>query len=204
MWKTMSNKIVAIFVEGDTEIEFYKAVVQQIRQKTNKPFSCSFEWINMRGVGNYKNDAQRKYLKIKKDNPDADIYVFMCIDTDVFELAKKPPIDKAHLKHIFESLEAKQVCYIEAKHSIEDWFLCDFAGVLNFLHLPKSTKKPTTNGQDALKKLFKNANKVYVKGSKIEGFISKLDIPLIMKCCCNSLKPLCQVLDVDCSIICRN
>ena len=65
----MSNKIVAIFVEGDTEIEFYKAVVQQIRQKTNKPFSCSFEWINMRGVGNYKNDAQRKYLKIKKDNP---------------------------------------------------------------------------------------------------------------------------------------
>jgi hypothetical protein len=128
--------------------------------------------------------------------------VFLCIDEDVFEFSKKPPFNRNELLKVLKNAGAKKCTYIIAKSSIEDWFLCDLEGVISYLRLPKSTKKPKGSGQDALKKLFKTANKIYIKGSKTEGFIEKLDIVKIMKTFCTSLKPLCNALELDCRTLC--
>lgn len=190
-------------MEGPTEIEFYKAVVKYIRETTGTPFNCTFEWVDMHGIGNYKNDAIRRYKMLKKKHPEDDIYVVLCIDTDVFELAKKPPIDKAAVKKAIESAGAKKVCYIEAKSSIEDWFLSDFEGIVTYLGLDKNIKRPKGKGQAVLKKLFNDAKKVYVKGSNTGDFIKKLNVGKIMLANCSSLKMLCNIIGVNCKIVCN-
>ena len=50
--------ILAIFVEGDTEVEFYGKMVASIRQKVGKG-QCSIEIKNVKGVGNYQNKVCR-------------------------------------------------------------------------------------------------------------------------------------------------
>lgn len=199
----MANKVVALFVEGPTEIEFYKAVIKHIHDQMNIPFSCEFEWIDMHGIGNYKNDALRKYNFIRKKHEGKDVFPILCIETDVFELTKKPPIDKAAVKASLLEAGAPEVVFVEAKHSIEDWFLTDFEGVISYLRLPRDTKRPPGKGQTALKALFVRAKKVYVKGSRTEGFISKLNIPQILLAHCKAFRPLCRIVGVDCKTVCK-
>lgn len=196
------NKIVALFVEGATEIEFYKAVINYIHGKMGIPYDCSFEWIDMRGIGRYKSDVLRKFNHLKQKNPKKDIYAILCIDTDVFEKFKEPRINKTEIQKNLQKAGAKEVHFIEAKSSIEDWFIADFRGVLSYLKLPLSTKKPLGSGQEVLKQLFKKANKVYVKGSKTEGFIQSLDISIILSTKCQSIKQLCTIINADCSKVC--
>ena len=199
----MADKVVAIFAEGPTEVEFYKAVVIEAREAMGTPYSCEIEYEDMKGIGNYKKDALRRFNKLKSVHQNKEIYVFLCIDSDVFELAKKPPFDRQQLQKALQDAGAHKVQYVIAKQSIEEWFLCDFEGVLSYLRLPKSTNRPKGNGQESLKKLFKKANKLYIKGSKTEGFIDKLDVKKIMNSCCASLRPLCKCLGLDCKIICN-
>lgn len=199
----MANKIIAFFVEGDTEIEFYKAVVKLAHDAMESRFPCSFKWINMSGIGNYKNTVARKFKKVQEKNPSSEVYVFLCIDTDVFDLGKKPPIDKKEIKKVLKKDGAKQVIYIEANSSIEDWFLDDFSGVCSYLNLPSSTRRPPGKGQVVLHTLFKSANRVYLKGKKTEGFIAKLDIAKIISMHCTELKPLCSLVGFDCTKVCQ-
>ncbi len=199
----MANKVVALFAEGPTEVEFYKAVVIEARNLMGTPYPCNIEYIDMRGIGNYKKDALRKFNKLKKDLPGKEIFVYLCIDDDVFEFSKKPPFDKNELQKSLLEAGAKKATYIIAKQSIEEWFLCDLEGVLNYLRLPKTTKRPNGNGQEALKKLFKMANKLYVKGTKVEGFVGKLNIKKIINTYCRSFKPLCKALNLNCKKICE-
>ena len=199
----MANKVVALFVEGPTEIEFYKSVIKYAHDAMQTKFDCSFEWLDMHGIGNYKNDALRKFKNTQRKHPNDDIYAILCIDTDVFDLAKKPPIDKRAVKASLESAGAKKVYYVEARHSIEDWFLSDYEGVLSYLNLPKGTKRPSGKGQEALKALFRSAKKIYIKGGKTEGFIKKLDIAKIVSTNCKPIKPLCQIVGMDCKKVCK-
>lgn len=201
----MANTIVALFVEGPTEVEFYKAVISKVRSQMDTPFDCKIKYIDMKGIGNYKDTALRKFNSLKNESKGKDILVFLCIDSDVFEFSKKPPLNKEKLKKALCAAGAKKVTYIIAKKSIEDWFLCDLPGVLDYLHLPSNTTRPSSkSGQEDLKKLFSKANKIYVKGNKTEGFIEKLDILKIINSICSSIKPLCSALKLDCSRICKN
>ncbi|MCF2652851.1 DUF4276 family protein [Anaeromassilibacillus senegalensis] len=198
----MANKVVAFFVEGPTEIEFYKAVIQHVRAVMQTPFDCTFEWVDMRGIGKYKNDALRKFKHLQNKHPGEDISAILCIDTDAFDLSKKPPINKNDVKKSLETSGAQKVCYIEARDSIEDWFLSDLEGVVSYLGLLKGTKRPSGNGQAALKALFIRAHKVYLKGSKTENFIKKLNIAKIISLNCKAIRPLCQILGLDCKKVC--
>jgi len=49
-----------------------------------------------------------------------------------------------------------------------------------------------------LENLFKKANRVYIKGGKVSGFIESLDIKKIMVEICSEIKPLCKKLGVTC------
>ena len=198
----MADNLVLLFVEGPTEVEFYKAVVMKARSIMAVPFSCEIKYIDISGIGNYKTKALRKFDHIKKENPNKAISVFLCIDHDVFLSGTNPPFNKNELRKTLLEKGALKVTYIEAKQSIEDWFLCDLSGVLTYLRLPQKTNRPGGNGQSSLKTLFKMANKLYIKGSKTEGFIEKLNIQTIMQPCCFQLMPLCKCLNLDCKKIC--
>lgn len=199
----MTNKVVIILAEGQTEIEFYKAVIIKAREKMIVPYPCHIEYADIKGIGNYTKDAVRKFDFIAKKYPDAEFHVFLCIDSDVFEYSKKPPINKNEIIKMLKDRGARDVTCIMARHSIEDWFLSDMPGVIRYLRLPSSTKKPNGNGQEALRKLFKSADKLYVKGGKTEGFIEKLNILKIVEANCTSLKSLCKILGLDCKLICK-
>ena len=54
------TKVVVLFVEGDTEVEFYKALVTNLRKMNEDSFACYIEYKNMRGVGNYKKRCIKK------------------------------------------------------------------------------------------------------------------------------------------------
>ena len=121
-------EVVAIFAEGSTEIEFYKAVVINARELMGTPFKCEIEYADIKGIGNYKSNALRKFSSLQKKYQDKKIQVFLCIDHDVFELQKKPPIDKKKVKQAILDAGAQNVTFIEANQSIEDWFLHDLGG----------------------------------------------------------------------------
>ena len=195
-------KIVSIFVEGDTEVEFYKALIENLRKCHDTAFSCKFEVKNMRGVGNYKSYAARTLDEILRKNAGDEVHVFLCFDTDVFDFSKNPPIKVDDVKKELLKRGAVKISVIKAKRSIEDWFLYDLEGVLRYLRLPVDTKRPKGSGQEALKALFKKKNRVYTKGLKTEGFISHLDIVKIMKQVCCEVKPLCKIIGVDCKNVC--
>ena len=60
------NKVIALFVEGETEVEFYKALINDIRCRLDQQFANIFEYENLKGIGNYKKDALRRLEKLKK------------------------------------------------------------------------------------------------------------------------------------------
>ena len=184
------------------EIQFYRALISHLRVKNTVPFLCKFEYKNMRGIGNYKNSALRYLEEVKKKHPNDDIYAFLCYDTDVFEFSRKPPVDMKMVKKLLLENGAFKVEFIKAQRSIEDWFLLDYDGVIRYLRLPTKTARETGNGQEVLKKLFKKASKVYIKGANIEGFIDHLNMAKIKKQICPYLKALCKCIGLSCEKVC--
>lgn len=128
----------------------------------------------------------------------------LCLDHDVFERGKKPPIDKSAIRKALIEKGAKSVIYIEAVHSIEDWFLDDFDGVISFLSLPRNTRKPSGVGQKILEELYRKKNDIYSKGIKSEGLIKALDVSKIMSMHCRELQPLCKAAGFDCCKVCHS
>lgn len=196
----MREKLVILFVEGDTDDEFYKSLVSSLRNKANeKKFSCEVIVKNVKGVGRYKDKVKRIFInQIKPKYPNFDYHVFLCYDTDAFQLQKNPPIDWSSVKKALGESGAT-VYFIEAHQSIEDWFLIDMEGVLKFLRLPIDLKCKGKNGQVIIEKLFKKANKLYVKGCSTKGFIGALDIDKIMMNICSELNPLCKQIGIRCN-----
>lgn len=125
------NKCIVLFVEGDTEVEFYKKVVSDAKLLLpNKRFEVQIEYCNVKGVGGFKNIALRKFLKQIKPSygKECAFTVVLCSDTDVFDFSLKPPIDWKETKKDFLRAGAMEVIQIRARHSIEDWFLKDVEG----------------------------------------------------------------------------
>ena len=169
------SKCLVLFVEGDTEVEFYKQVVANARKlHPAGRFDTNIEYRNVGGVGGFKS-----------------------IDTDVFDFASKPPIKWGEIKKELKANGAGNIIHIQAKRSIEDWFLYDIEGILGFLRLGKNTKVSGKNGYDKLQRLYKQANKVYYKGIKSNGMIGRLDIEKIADAVKDQLNPLYKALGVD-------
>lgn len=193
------DKCLVLFVEGETEEEFYKAVIQDAKQRIpGHRFSIKIETKNIKGVGGFKNDALRKFIKkIKpKYNAKTKFFVALCRDTDVFEFSAKPPVKWDEIEREFKKLGV-EVIHVQAKRSIEDWFLLDEEGIIEFLRLPKKTKINGSSGFDKLQKLYKKANKIYYKGMKSNKMIERLDIPKIVNLIKDQLEPIYVVLGVD-------
>lgn len=194
------SRCLVLFVEGDTEIEFYKQVVANVRKlHPAGRFDTNIEYRNVRGVGGFKSIALRKFVKEIKPKYDADceFTIVLCSDTDVFDFASRPPIKWNDVKKELIDNGASKIIHIQAKRSIEDWFLYDIEGILKFLRLSKNTSVSGKNGYDKLQRLYKQANKVYYKGIQSNGMIGRLDIEKIAASVKDQLAPLYQALGVS-------
>lgn len=194
------NKCLVLFVEGDTEVEFYKQVVANARKiHPVGRFDTNIEYRNIKGVGGFKSIALRKFVKeIKpKYENDCEFTIVLCSDTDVFDFAPKPPIKWNEVKKELMNNGASKIIHVKAKRSIEDWFFYDIEGILGFLRLNKKTKVSGKNGYDKLQRLYKQANKVYYKGIQCNGMIGRLDIEKIANTVKDQLNPLYKALGVD-------
>lgn len=208
------KKELIVFVEGDTEKEFYKKLLEHLKAECPNqkyPFD-HVKQENAKGIGNFRTGIVRKFRNLKnqiikiennkykskkqKDIDDFDFYVILAYDTDVFEFANKPPVNWAEVEKALRKEGAKEVIHIKACHCIEDWFLSDKDGVLRFLNLCVSTKINGSNGLERLKAAFKKGNKVYIKGKAAKGFVEALDIDLIANEHWSELKPLCDLLQI--------
>ena len=117
-------KVYVIFVEGDIDELFFKAIINQYRckypQETEK---IKISIINLRGIGNYSTKAlallKNKILKEVKAKKDTLNGVFCTHDTDVFEFSSYPPIEWPHLLNDFKKLAPKaEIMKIDIRYSI--------------------------------------------------------------------------------------
>lgn len=186
-----------LFIEGYTEIEFYKRLVAVIRE--NHPegrLNTRIIYRNVKGIGGYKKEVTRIFKReILVKNKDCTFTVALCRDTDVFEFAQKPKIKWNEVEKQLKEEGAKKVIHVQAVKAIEDWFLYDLEGVCKYLKIPM-TQPTGNNGYEKLGSLFKKANKTYIKGRMTKGFVESLDIEKIVDCIWDELSPICKVLGV--------
>lgn len=193
------NNCLVFFVEGETELEFYKYLINYEKSRSSKKFDTHIKFVDVKGIGGFASKALRKFSKeIKtKFSNDCKFTIVFCSDTDVLDFSPKPPIDWKKLENDFIEKGANKVINIQAKKTIEDWFLYDTEGVLKFLKLPLKTRVSGKNGVEKLQKLFLKKNKVYYKGIKCKELIENLDIEKIVTEVKSELIPLYSVLGIN-------
>ena len=211
----MSNKkIVLIVTEGETDDLFYRKIMDILKKKILGNRFCvdDLDYICIKGFGNfdsklislYKAHVKKICSEFNKNEDkvkakDIEKYVFLCYDHDVFEGKKKPPIDWKKIEKELRKIKGTNVYHIVANRMIEDFILLDFDGVLRFLRISKSKINPKNyKSLEGLKKLYKLANKAYIKGEKSESLINHLDFELIESKICSQLSQLCQIVGVKC------
>lgn len=191
------SKCLVLFIEGDTELEFYKELVSIIRENHSAgQLDTKIIYRNVKGIGGYKKEVTRIFNKeILVKNKNYTFVVALCRDTDVFEFAQKPKIKWNEVEKQLKAAGAKKVIHVQAVKAIEDWFLYDLEGICKYLKIPL-THPSGKNGYEKLGYLFKKANKTYVKGRITKGFVESLDMGKIVNCIWEELSPICKTLGV--------
>jgi len=185
------NKLVVIFVEGDTEVEFYKGLIKYYSNLNGGRLNCKVEYGNVKGVGNYQSKVVRIFKKrIIPKCHDCECHVFLCYDSDVFEFKRNLHVDWDSVGNSLMQAGAASVEHVIARQSIEDWFLYDKAGLRKFLKLPGNFQMNGYSGQNGLKDLFRKANRIYIKGSACKGLVDALDMSVIVKSISSEIQEL--------------
>ncbi len=201
----MPKKCVVIYVEGPTDEEFYNKLKENIKNKiSDKRFKVdALKVVCIKGIGKYSSKLLCKFkCEIVDKYSDYDKIVFLCYDNDVFEYGVYPPIDRKKLEEDLYTAGATNVFHIAADRTIEDYFMIDEQGVLQYLKLKSNTKIKGSNGLEKINNLFKSANRTYQKGSMVSGLVDSLNIDLICSKICSQLSTLCTLLGLECSLKC--
>ncbi len=196
----MKKKCVIIFTEGETEEEFYNVLLDEIKKRYHmQKFSINkLEKRCLKGITKfdnkllniYKNDLKIKYKDYEK-------IIFLCYDTDVFEFTQKPSINWKEVEEKLYELGVNKIYHLSADKCIEDWFLLDIEGILNYLNIKKPKKIIGKNGVEKLEFLFNKGNRLYQKGFATKGFIESLDCSLILDKQYDVFKPLIECLTTN-------
>lgn len=182
----MSKVTALIFIEGDTEEEFYKIVCDKYLGGLTKKV-----W-NLNGNFNVNNKILDKTFSFLDRNPKSLVRVYCCIDRESRD--QNPPIDIGHIVETFKKKSRKQcrvlsVKKIIATQMIESWFFYDMDGIYKFLSTPHPQRKhhkfrpPEKFTHIDLANLFKRYGKFYIKGKRCQNFVSHLDIDKIYRDC---------------------
>ena len=101
-----------------------------------------------------------------------------------------PPVDMRSVAKALKEAGATNVIRIVASASIEDWFIIDKQGLKNYFGSRIRDKELVGVGQVVIKNLMKKyKHTVYIKGQRVEGFLSKLNIRTIMSSNCKNITP---------------
>ena len=174
---------VVIFVEGDTDEVLFKTLVEYYKGVSETELrSCKI--CNLRGVTRYSG---KLLAKLKNEIlPDARkggymVQAVCCsYDTDVFEVRNPLIVNWDGLRKQVSRMGIAEFIRLGIKSSIEDWLLCDMAGVCRYLKLksvPKSLKG--ADGCAKLNDLYAKAGRVYQKGYQAKGLVEALDMGMI-------------------------
>jgi len=175
------DNLILFIVEGATDKLFYKKLVAIIIKKYQLS-CCKFDFINLKGVGNFKSKALAKYKnEICPKYKGFNHFVFLAYDSDVFEFNRKPPVDWDAIENDFRALGLQNIEQLKCEKNIEDLFIIDVANVCNGLKIRVPQKLTGSTGLEKINGLFKRADKIYQKGYSGEDFINKLDINLILE-----------------------
>ena len=195
------KKCIVIYTEGETDEEFYDKVLNTIKNKIPcKKFKTEIlKKSCITGIAKFQKKLVNKFTKeiANTYSKEYEIIVFLCYDTDVFEFGAHPPVDREKLEKDLLKAGASKVTHLKAKRSIEDFFIYDLDGIVNFLKIKKPQNLKGATGLEKLEKLFSKANRIYQKGHKFSGFIDSLDMNIIFPKICKEIKPLCIELGID-------
>ena len=198
--KLMNPPHVLIFVEGDTDEVFFKALIDYYASVSSNKL-LPYDVCNLKGVTRYSSKLLAKlkneYLPTAKMGSYKIKTVCCSYDTDVFEV-KQPQIVKwDSIGKSVKRMGIDEFIRVDVRSSIEDWILDDVHGVCNFLRLkqvPSSLKG--INGYQQLLDLYKKARKTYKKGYETKELINALDMSTIRKKRQDVLAPLEDALGV--------
>ena len=169
--KLMNPPHVLIFVEGDTDEVFFKALIDYYASVSSNKL-LPYDVCNLKGVTRY---SSKLLAKLKKP-----------------QIVKWDSIGKS-----VKRMGIDEFIRVGVRSSIEDWILDDVHGVCNFLRLkqvPSSLKG--INGYQQLLDLYKKARKTYKKGYETKELINALDMSTIRKKRQDVLAPLEDALGV--------
>ena len=196
----MNPSHVLIFVEGDTDEVFFKALIDYYASVSSNKL-LPYEVCNLKGVTRYSSKLLAKlkneYLPTAKLGSYKIKTVCCSYDTDVFEV-KQPQIVKwDDIGKSVKRMGIDEFIRVGVKSSIEDWILNDIHGICNFLRLkqvPSSSKG--INGYQKLLDLYNKARKTYKKGYETKELINALDMSAIRNKRQDVLAPLEEALGV--------
>ena len=198
--RLMNPSHVLIFVEGDTDEVFFKALIDYYASVSSNKL-LPYEVCNLKGVTRYSSKLLAKlkneYLPTAKLGCYKIKTVCCSYDTDVFEV-KQPQIVKwDDIGKSVKRMGIDEFIRVGVKSSIEDWILNDIHGICNFLRLkqvPSSLKG--INGYQKLLNLYNKARKTYKKGYETKELINALDMSAIRNKRQDVLAPLEEALGV--------
>ena len=195
------KKCIVIYTEGETDDEFYKKVLSSIKNKIpgNRFKVDVLKTFCITGIGKFQNKLLNKFDNeiIKKYYKTHEIIVVLCYDTDVFEFGVHPPINRSKLEKDLINYGAYKVIHVKAKSTIEDFFMYDINGIIDYLKITKPKNLSGLTGLKKLETLFLKANRIYQKGHKCAGFIDSLNMDIIFPNICEEIKPLCIELGLN-------
>ena len=178
-----TSKQIIIFVEGDTDEVFFKALLYYYKSSSQAPLTPC-EVINLKGVTRYTSKLLAKLRneilpEAKRKN--TCIQTICCTyDTDVFEVRNPLIVNWDSIRSKIRRMGVESFIKIGVSSSIEDWILDDVDGICSYLKLkqiPKSLKG--TNGNAKLCDLYSKARRIYSKGYSAREMISSLNFSLI-------------------------
>ena len=196
-----TSKQIIIFVEGDTDEVFFKALLDYYKSSSQVPLTPC-EVINLKGVTRYTSKLLAKLRneilpEAKRKN--TSIQTICCTyDTDAFEVRNPLIVNWDSIRSKIKRLGVESFIRIGVSRSIEDWILDDIEGICTYLKLkqiPKSLKG--ANGNARLCDLYLRARKIYSKGYSAREMISSLNFSVIRDKRLSSLQELEKALDIQ-------
>ena len=177
--------------EGDTEKEFYPRVIQEIKKElgfVRLPFSIYP--INIKGIGKFKTKLLNKFKNEVFLKCQGEVIVVLCYDTDVFSFNPHPPLNWKKIEEQLKHMGANKVFHMQARTSIEEFFLQDLEGLCSYLKIDVPKHLNGNTSLDKIQELFKRADRFYMKGYRSSEFISYLDMTKIIQNKKNELQVL--------------
>lgn len=178
-----TSKQIIIFVEGDTDELFFKALLEYYKS-SNQTALTPCEIINLKGVTRYTSKLLAKLRneiipEAKRKNTSIQTICCTC-DTDVFEVRNPLIVNWDSIKRQITRMGVASFIRIGVSSSIEDWILDDIEGICTYLKLkqiPQSLKGQ--NGNARLCDLYSRARRIYSKGYSARKMISSLNFSLL-------------------------